>query len=216
MPAHIISRRTWLAGSSAVATLTALHGLPSQAQAQVSADALMQPGPLAEMTLGDPAAPVTLVEYASATCGHCATFHLNTYPALKEKYIETGKVFFVFREFPLDPLAAAAFMLARCVPEEAYFDFIDLLFEKQRDWAFSDKPVDALFSMAKQGGLTRADFDSCLSNQELLDGIRWVRERAEKEFDVGSTPTFFLNGALVRGAVSLEELEQRLKPHLES
>lgn len=215
MPSPLIPRRTVLTGLASAAVLSS-GGLWSKALGQVSVDALMQVGPLAEMTLGDPSAPITLIEYASATCGHCARFHIDTYPGLKENYIETGKVFFVFREFPLDPLAAAAFMLARCVPEDAYFDFIDLLFEKQQDWAFTDKPVDALFSMAKQGGLTRADFDSCLSNQELLDGIRWVRERAEKEFQVSSTPTFFLNGALVRGAVSLEELEALLKPHLES
>ncbi|MEM6666268.1 MAG: thioredoxin domain-containing protein [Pseudomonadota bacterium] len=104
---------------------------------------LMAPGPLPDKTLGDPQAPVTVVEYASLTCGHCASFHTRTYPALKERYVEAGQVFFVMRDFPLDAVAAAAAMLARCMPDDSYFTFIDLLFQQQRNWAFTDKPVDA-------------------------------------------------------------------------
>lgn len=215
MPPLFPSRRSVVAGLSAAAGMATAAGLPLPALAQsVSTEKLLEPGPLAEMTVGDPGAPVTVVEYASATCGHCANFHKRTLPALKEKYVETGKVYFVFREFPLDALAAAAFMLARCVPEDAYFDFVDLLFEKQRDWAYTDKPVDALFSIAKQGGLTRADFDKCLSNQELLDGVNFVRQRAEQEFGVRSTPTFFVNGQLVAGDKTLEEMEALFEPYL--
>lgn len=212
------TRRTVLAGSSAALALTAgLFGTAAPLHAQsVDLEKLMMPGPLGEKVLGSEDAKVTLVEYASMTCGHCANFHANTYPGLKEKYIDTNQVRLVFREFPLDALAAAASMLARCMPDEGYFDFVSLLFEKQRDWAFTDKPVDALFSMAKQGGLTRAEFDACLSNQEMLDGVTWVRTRAEQEFAVRSTPTFFLNGTMVRGAVTLGELEKQIEPLLES
>src|SRR5690606_17709602 len=108
-------------------------------------DELMQPSALPEKTLGDPNAPVTIVEYASLTCSHCASFHQETFGPLKEKYIDTGKVYFVFREFPLDPLATAAFMIARCTPEGSYFPMIETLFENQRRWAFTNDPVEALF-----------------------------------------------------------------------
>lgn len=216
MPLVQPTRRSVTAGLAAASASAALGIWPAFAQTTVAVDKLMQPGPLPEQALGDPNAPVIVVEYASATCGYCASFHKNTYPGLKEQYIDTGKVYFVFREFPLDALAAAAFMLARCVPEGTYFDFVDLLFEKQRDWAFTDKPVDALFAMAKQGGLSRADFDKCLSNQELLDGINQVRQRAEQEFQVRSTPTFFVNGRLAAGDKSLEEMEAMFEPYLES
>ncbi|MCB1490674.1 MAG: DsbA family protein [Rhodobiaceae bacterium] len=212
-----LDRRALLAALASTTALTTVGGWikPARAQ-QVSTEELMKPGPLGDEGEGDPNAPVTMVEYASATCGHCAHFHTETYPGLKEKYIDTGKVYFVFREFPLDVLAAAAFMVARCLPKEGYFDFVSLLFEKQSQWAFTDKPVDALFSMAKQAGMTRADFDSCLSNQEMLDGIRWVQDRASKQFGVDSTPTFFVNGTMVKGARSLAEFEDVFKPILGS
>jgi len=209
------SRRALLAALPAASAL-ALMGGHAPARAQDLATALLQPGPLEEKVLGDPDAPVTIIEYASMTCGHCARFHAETYPRLKEDYVDSGKVRIIMREFPLDALAAAAFMLARCVNDDAYFDFIDLLFERQREWAFSDKPVDALFAMGRQGGLTRADFDACLSNQELLNGVTAVRQRAEQEFGVSSTPTFFVNGELVRGAVSFDQFQSLIERHLSS
>jgi protein-disulfide isomerase len=126
------------------ALTTAALGLASAAPAwaqSVDEDELLKPGPLGDKILGDENAPVTIVEYASMTCGHCANFHERTWPDLKKDYIETGKVRFIFREFPLDPVASAAFMLARCAPQEKYFDIVDIMFEEQRSLGVHRQPV---------------------------------------------------------------------------
>ena len=176
---------------------------------------LMKPGPLGDKALGPEDAKVTLVEYASMTCGHCANFHNGTFKKVKEEYIDTEKIRFVFREFPLDPLAAAAFMLARCAPEAKYFDVIDSMFENQRQWISSENPVAGLLAFAKQIGFTDQSFEQCLTNQELLDGVNWVRDRAAKDFGVSATPTFFLNGEKLRGgALSFDQLSELLNAEL--
>ncbi len=167
-------------------------------------------GPLGEMSIGDPNAPNTVIEYASLTCSHCRTFHEQTYGPFKEKYIDTGKVHFILREYPLDPLATAAVVVARCAPQERFFPLIDLLFEKQREWAFVQNPSEALFNLVRQTGFTQETFRACLTNQEILDGVRWVKDRASKEFGVESTPTFFINGKKVEGAQTLQQLDQAL------
>jgi protein-disulfide isomerase len=178
-------------------------------------DELLVAGPLGEMTLGDPNAPVTVIEYASLTCSHCAHFHETTFTPFKEKYIDPGKVYFIFREFPLDALATSAFVLARCVPEGGYFPFVDSLFRQQRNWAFSDDPAGALFNIAKQAGFTQESFKACLTNQEILDGVNWVRNRGGEELGVSATPTFFINGNKKSGALSLETLDQEIEPLLQ-
>jgi protein-disulfide isomerase len=189
---------------------------PPPGPATVSTEELMQPGPLKEETLGSPTAPVTIVEYASMTCSHCADFHVKTFPELKKRYIDTGKVFFVFREFPLDPLAAGAFMLARCADGSRYFDLIDVLFHQQKQWAFARQPLEPLFGIVKQAGFTEQSFRACLSNQKLLESIEQVRDRAANKFGVNSTPTFFINGTRQVGAISIETLEKLLEPYLKS
>jgi len=194
----------------------AMSDLPAPTLVAADAAELMQAGPLGERTLGDPNAPVTIVEYASMTCTHCAAFHKDTFPALKENYIDTGKVYFIFREFPLDPVATAAFMLVRCVPESQYFTFVDALMNNQNLWAFTDDRVGGLTKMAKQAGLTQEKFDACLTNQELLDGVNWVKDRGAKTFDVNSTPTFFINGEIVRGALPLDQFEEKINEQLPS
>ena len=197
-----LNRRTFLAATSTVALTTGLFGSLNPVRA---AEDLMTAGPLGEKTLGDPNAPVTIIEYASMTCGHCANFHINIYPDLKEQYIDTGKVFFIFREFPLDPLAAGAFMLARCAGETRYFTFINALFELQASWIRTNDPVTALFNIARQAGFTQETFDSCLSNQRLLDGVNWVKDRAANNFNVRSTPTFFVNGTIHPGVQTIDD-----------
>ncbi|MDQ0313946.1 protein-disulfide isomerase [Amorphus orientalis] len=212
-------RRSLVAAGASALMLVGLSGAPALAQNQdvtVDTDELMAEGPLPEMALGEEDAPVTIVEYASMTCPHCATFHEATYPDLKEKYIDTGKVRFVFREFPLDPLAAAGFMLARCAPEEQYFDMVDLLFEKQRQWAYSQDPVTELLNLSKQAGFTQESFEACLTNQELLDGVNEVKDRGARDFSVTSTPTFFVNGRMVRGARGIEEFSEIIDSELGS
>ena len=191
-------------------------GLPAIANAAPaeSSDDLMAAGPLGERSLGDPNAPVTVIEYASMTCSHCAHFHETTFAPFKEKYVDTGKVHFIFREFPLDPLATSAFMLARCLPEDRYFAAVDVLFRQQANWAFAANPADALLAIARQIGFTEESFKACLTNQQILDGVNAVKERAASEFAVNSTPTFFINGTKRPGALTLEDLDQEIQPLL--
>jgi protein-disulfide isomerase len=180
----------------------------------VSADDLLVAGPLGERALGDPAAKVTVVEYASMTCSHCAAFHEETFTPFKEKYVDTGKVRFIFREFPLDALATSAFMLARCMPEDRYFPVVDILFRQQQNWAFVDDPATALFNVVKQAGFTQESFRACLTNQQILDGVNSVKDRGSNEFGVASTPTFFINGKKMSGALSLEDMDKEIEPLL--
>ena len=213
----MITRRSFCTtGLAFLATGSALAGfaLPAFAQAP-SNEELMQPGPLGEQALGSAEAPVTLVEYASMTCSHCANFAVKVYPTLKSKYVDTGKVRYILREFPLDPLAAAGFMLARCAGDK-YYDVIDALFQTQQKWAFARDPLPQLLAVAKQLGFTEQSFDECLANQKVLDGIDWVRQRGAEKFGVNSTPTFFINGTIHRGEMSLEETEKALQPYLKS
>ena len=209
-----INRREFALGASALALSVALGGLtnaafvgPAQAQAL-----LMQPGPLGDMSQGDEKAPVTVIEYASMTCPHCAHFHETTYPELKTKYIDTGKVRFIFREFPLDQLALAAFLLARCAGPDKYFPMIDTLFQQQREWV-TQKPLGPLMAIAKQAGMSETAFNECLQNQKLIDGIEDVRQRAMK-LKVESTPSFFVNGKPLRGAGNLEDFEKAIAPFI--
>jgi protein-disulfide isomerase len=198
---------------SAVATAALFQGLPAFAQA-VSAQDLAVTGPLGDVALGPADAKVTIIEYASLTCSHCATFHKDTYPALKQRYIDTGQVRFVLREFPLDPLATAGFMLARCDGEAKYYPITDLLFDQQKTWAFSDKPVDALQQMMRQAGFSQEKFESCLRDQKLYDAVNAVRTRASDKLGVNSTPTFFINGQRHPGNLSIDEIEKIIKPLL--
>jgi protein-disulfide isomerase len=172
--------------------------------------ALMVAGPLGEMSLGDPNAPNVVIEYASMTCTHCQRFHAEVYRPFKQKYVDTGKALFILREYPLDPLAAAAVVVARCQPKERFFPLIDLLFDHQQDWAFVPDPVAALRNLVKQAGVSQDAFQACLTNQEILDGVNWVKNRGEKEFGVASTPTFFINGTMFKGEQSLEDLDKAL------
>src|SRR5215472_16513738 len=186
------------------------------AHAQSVAEAeLMQPGPLGEQAMGADNAPVTIIEYASMTCPHCANFAINTFPQIKEKYIDTGKVRYILREFPFDPIAAGAFMLARCAGKDKYFAVVDLLFRTQRTWAV-DHPLEPLLATVKQAGFTEESFKACLANQKVLDGIEWVRNRGAEKFKVDSTPTFFINGTIHKGAMSFEEMEKVIQPLLKA
>jgi protein-disulfide isomerase len=213
----MIDRRTFCATALGFAAAgTGVAGLLPPAFAQAPAnEELMQPGPLGEQALGKADAPVTLIEYASMTCSHCANFAAKVYPTLKSKYIDAGTVRYVMREFPLDPLAAAGFMLARCAGDK-YFDVVDALFQTQQKWAFVRDPLPQLLAVAKQLGFTQQTFDECLANQKVLDGIDWVRQRGAEKFGVNSTPTFFINGTIHRGEMTLEETEKALQPYLKS
>ncbi len=218
-----ITRREFCQGSATLALTTVLLGasaLPrfdGTAMAEdVSAAELMKPEALPDMVMGSDKAPVTVIEYASMTCPHCAHFQETTFPEFKKRYIDTGKVRYILREFPLDSLAAAAFMLARCSGEkdpDKYYSMVDTLFRQQRQWAV-EKPLPPLLSIAKQAGFTEKSFDACLSNQKILEGIESVRERANSQFKVSSTPTFFINGTKHQGALSVDEMAKAIDPYL--
>ncbi|MCJ8142683.1 DsbA family protein [Ancylobacter sp. A5.8] len=225
----MIDRRRFLEGMGAAAltaaALVALAGpgglgldrlsFIGQAEAQtVDAAKLMSPGPLPDIVLGKADAPVTIVEYASMTCGHCAHFHTTTYPVLKEKYIDTGKVKLILREFPLDIVAKAAFMLARCAGDDKYYPMVTTLFENQKNWAFSNNPAQALMAIAKQSGMTEQQFNACLSDTKLAGEIDESAKRGAQDFGVDSTPTFFINGKKIPGAMSPEDLDKELAPLL--
>ena len=221
----VVDRRAVLgAGVVASAALgLAAHGLagPSTALAQTpvqayTADELAVAGPLGDKILGNSLAPVTCIEYASLTCGHCATFHADGFKVLKTKYIDTGKVRYIFRDFPLDPLASAGFMLAHCAGDGKYFPMVDLLFAQQRNWTQTDKPVDALLSLARQAGFSQESFEACLKNQSIYDGVNDVRKRGTEKFKVDSTPTFFFNGRKFTGALSPQQLDDIIEPLLKT
>jgi protein-disulfide isomerase len=183
------------AGLSALATETLAQ---AGGDATAIAKALMAAvPPHGERTIGDPKAPVTMIEYASATCPHCAEFHLKVWPSIKEDYIDKGKVLFVFREFPTDQLALGAFMLARCVPEDKYFETIDMMFLQQKFWTKNPKPE--LFKIVGDMGLSDVDAEACITKQDLATNIKAVLDKANKDFGVKGTPTFFVNGTLLDG-----------------
>jgi protein-disulfide isomerase len=176
--------------------------------------ALLQAGPLGDKVLGKDDAPVTIIEYASLTCSHCANFHATTFGLLKEKYVDAGKVRLIFREFPLDPLSTAASMIARCASEPRYFPMVSVMFQQQRQWAGSDKPLEELLAIARQAGFTQESFESCLKDQKIYDGLNEAKKRGAEVHGVNSTPTFFINGEIRRGDMSIEELDKVIEPLL--
>jgi protein-disulfide isomerase len=178
-----------------------------------SPEELAKAGPDGDVMLGSDKAPVTVIEYASMTCPHCAHFSTTTYPELKRRYIDTGKVRYTMREFPLDALAAAGFMLARCAGNDKYMPIIETLFAKQPDWIVQ-KPIEPLKAIAKQFGFTEESFDACLANQQVLENIQAVRDRGAEKLGVNSTPTFFINGKRLVGDLSIDAMAKEIDPYL--
>ncbi|HEY1475155.1 MAG TPA: DsbA family protein [Pseudolabrys sp.] len=218
-----ITRREFCLSTASLALATAVLGasaLPpfagtARAENVPMAD-LMKPDAQPDLALGNDKAPVTMVEYASMTCPHCAHFQETTFPELKKRYIDTGKVRYILRDFPLDNLAGAAFVLAHCAAGDdagKYYSMIDTLFSQQRTWAV-EKPVPPLMAIAKQAGLTEQSFNACLTNQKAWDAMESVRQRAMNQFKVQSTPTFFINGTQVTGAVSIDDFAKVIDPYL--
>ena len=184
-----------------------------EAQGTVDLAELLKPGALADKQLGKDDAKVTIVEYASMTCPHCAHFAETTFPDLKTKYIDTGKARYILREFPFDPSAEAGFMLARCAKDN-YFPMVDVLFRQQANWVGVPNTKDALLQISKLAGFTQESFEACLTDQKLLDDVRSVQKRGANEFKVDSTPTFFINGTTYKGAMSIEEMSAIIDPLL--
>ena len=184
--------------------------LATWTQAQEAGDAagkmLAAASPLGDRVLGQADAPVVMVEYASATCPHCAEFHAKVLPLIKAEYIDTGKVRFIFREFPLDQVALAAFMLARCVPEDKYFATIDLLFRRQGLWMKGDR-VAELLKVTQMAGMDKAGFDACLKRTDIAKVIVKSSRQAAKDFGIKGTPAIFVNGKMIDGHKEMAEVK---------
>jgi protein-disulfide isomerase len=183
-------RRSFLIAAAALAA-TPVH-------AQSIAERLLEKGPLPELSLGNPQAPVTVIEYLSLSCHHCEAFHKTLWPELKAKYVDTGKVRYIVREFPLDLAALAGFMLARCAGDN-WYGVVDKLFGTIDDWSHAENKTEALARIVASLGIDRAKFEACLSDETLKRNVESVRLTAQRNFFVRSTPTFFVNGLQIVG-----------------
>jgi len=220
---NFMTKRTFLTSASAVAAAIGVGCAVGQVHAQslpastgsVDEAKLLAVATLKDMIEGEENAPVTIVEYASFTCNHCASFTKNTMPGIREKYIKTGKARLIFREFAYDQRAMAASMLVRCVSEDRYFPFTQLLFEKQPSWAFVNDARPPLIQLSKLAGLSEEQFNACFQQQAVLDGLNETRTTASEEFNVQATPTFFINGKQYAGALSVEQMSAIIDRELE-
>ena len=165
---------------------------------------------MAERALGEDKAPVTMIEYASLGCSHCATFHRDTLPNIKKTYIDTGRVRLIFRDFPLGGPALAATMVARCAPRSQYFGLIEVLFREQSRWAQSQKPIEELERIGRMAGMSKDDVEACLGSQPLLTAVRAVAQEGKEKHGVDSTPTFVIDGKTHPGALPYEEFQKLL------
>lgn len=166
-----------------------------------------------DQVLGKADAPITIVEYASTTCPHCATFHKGTLPEVKKNWIETGKAKLIYRDFPTGPagLSIGASMIAHCAGPERYFGVLGLIMEGQDKWMRSDNPLDVLKKMVRLAGMTGDDVDACLKRQDLANAIQSRAQDGGKKHGVQSTPSFLINGKLVEGALPYAEFDKALK-----
>jgi protein-disulfide isomerase len=222
----IITRRAFttmlsLTGLAAVAGFSPLRliseAMIPEAMAQAAGD-VAKPVSLPDMALGPKDAAVTITEYASMTCPHCAAFNEQVFPKIKSEYIDTGKVRYIFREFPLDIKAAAGSMLSRCIAKDdapKYFAVTDMLFRQQNDWVMKNT-TETLTRIGKQAGLTQQQVEACLKDQALLDKIAADQKYASDILKVDSTPTFFINGEKIKGETSFEEFAKKINPLLKS
>lgn len=199
-----VSRRTLLVGTM-LGSAFAVGPLPAWAE---SVDDPSMAGPLGDISIGASDAKVTFIEYAAVTCVHCAAFHNEVWPGIRSRWVDTGKMRFVLRGFPLNPLDTAAFMLARAEGGRNYYPITDLLFEKQSSWAFVDKPLDAMRDLLRQAGFDKAKFDATVSDQALYEQVNRVQAQAVKVLSVHSTPTLFLNGERHEGALNSKALDE--------
>ena len=194
----------------APAPLVTLEAASASAADAPALDPSMSIAALPDVVQGSLTAPATIIEYASLTCTHCAAFHEMIWPQVKAKYVDTGLAKFILREFPLDRLATAAFMLARCAGPDKRDLLIDQLFLRQTDWAFVDKPIAPLFAIAEGTGLSPGESEACLKNQELYEKINQSRDRAAEAFNIDATPTFFVNGRKLVGEIGLGDFDRWL------
>ena len=208
-----LSRRSILLAGAALAGLAAAPALAEEAAKPVDLAVLLKPPALGDMALGadEGAAKVTIVEYASATCPHCAAFHKDVWPKLKADYIDNNKIRFIFREFPLNDPALAAFMIARAAPKESYFPLIGVFFDTLETWA--QDPANGLLNIAKQAGFTQEKFEATLKDEKLAKGIMEIRDGGVT-FGVKGTPTFFINGKPFEGEITYDAMKAEIDKQL--
>ena len=165
---------------------------------------------LQSQTMGNESAPIKMIEFASLTCGHCAKFHNEVFPKLKKDYIDNGKIYFTYQDFPLDKFALKASVIARCSGKEKYFSFLKVLYKKQKDWTSSQDPFKSLLKIAKLGGLKNDEIKVCVSNKSIEDGILKNRLNSTKKFEIKATPTIYINGKKYDGDLTYEALKLKL------
>ena len=208
LPSAVV--RLAAAAALALALSPAIAAAPPPA-GTVDMAKLMQPGALKELELGDPKG-VTVVEYGSLTCSHCATFATTVFPAFQKAYIDTGKVHFIFREFSRNPLDLAAFVLARCEGDDKTLATIELLFAEQDKWAFVDNPLEALITALRPTGMNHDQAMTCLKDQAKADALTKVLNTAVQDVKVQGTPTFVIDGKVYDGELSMADLDAILQP----
>jgi len=174
-------------------------------------DQILEPGPLGEREYGNPNAPVTIIEYVSLTCPHCRNYHAKVFPKVKRQYVDTGKVRYIIREFPIGRSAGNAAIATRCAPKNKHLSLTEAFLSRQREWVSQEVRLDAIYGVAKSSGMSRAEFDKCLSNQTIIDGLAEVKQRGRK-YGVIGTPSLFINGQKLQGAVTFEEVKALIQP----
>jgi protein-disulfide isomerase len=211
-------------GTGAVASESAFNPFAEQGAASTggrdvianpSLAEVMQTGTLPDMAWGRADAPVTVIKYASLTCPYCRRFHLETFPQFKREYVDSGKVRFVIREFPIGKSSGTATIALRCAGPDKYLDLYGKFLTQQAAWVAQEVRTDAIYKVAAQVGMTRAQFDACLQNQGMIDGLKWVKERGRKLGIVG-TPNFFVQGRLVKSTLGAQELRELVEAALKA
>ncbi|MBC10700.1 MAG: disulfide bond formation protein DsbA [Rickettsiales bacterium] len=165
---------------------------------------------LQEKKMGEASAKIEMLEFASLTCGHCAKFHNEVFPKIKKEYIDTGKILFTYKDFPLDKFALKASVIARCSGNDKFFSFLKVLYNKQKDWTRTQDPFKSLLKIAKLGGLKNDEIKVCVGNKSIEDGILKQRLSSSKKFDIKATPTIFFNGKKYDGDLTYEALKLKI------
>lgn len=165
---------------------------------------------LESKSIGEEKAPIKIIEFASLTCGHCAKFHNEVFPLIKEKYIDKGKIFFTYNDFPLDKFALKASVVARCSGNKKFFSFLKVLYNKQKDWTRTQDPFKSLLKIAKLGGLKNDEIKVCVGNKSIEDGLLKQRLKSTKIYDIKATPTLYINGEKYDGDLTFEALKLKI------
>ncbi|MGE5513450.1 MAG: DsbA family protein [Bacteroidota bacterium] len=176
-----------------------------------SREEVLKTGPLPEFSIGRADAPVVMIKYMSLTCPYCRRFQAETFPVLKREYIDTGKVRFIFREFPIGKTSGAATIALRCAPMDKYLTLYEKFLFRQAQWVSQEVRLDPIYKIASEVGISREQFDSCRKNQAMIDGLKWVKERG-RELGVIGTPNFFIDGRLVKNVIGMKEIREIVDP----